>query len=141
MRQSFLLAFIVGFGIQVAPADEPEPEAKKPPYERMLQGDDAKQAAELNKKIEQAEQADQYDKAIQYTEELLALRTKVQGADHWETADARRALEDFRKVAVLLPADRRRWRQAKAGVTAAQQLEAKGEFGKAEPFWREYRKW
>jgi hypothetical protein len=82
----------------LASADEPQLVSEKPPYERLLQRDDAKQALELTEKIEKAEQADQYDKAIDYSMELLALRTKIQRADHWETVNVRWALEGRRKL-------------------------------------------
>ena len=53
----------------------------KPPWQRLLKGDDAKKAAELAKRIEELEAADRYSEAISLAEELPDLRTKVQGGD------------------------------------------------------------
>ena len=78
----------------------------KPPWQRLLGGDDAKKAAGLQGRIEKMEAADQYAEAIERKEELLALRTRVQGADHWETANEKWALTALKKVAAL-PAEKR----------------------------------
>src|SRR3954470_17557998 len=75
-------------------ADEPKQQAEtKPPYQRLLQGDDAQKAVELEKKIGQLEEADQYAEVIHTVEELLALRRRVQGADHPQTVDQKWRLE------------------------------------------------
>src|SRR5262245_53611977 len=84
-------------------AEEPQPKSEQPPagkpqYERLLQGDDAKRAAELNQQIENAERTSQFDKAIDQSQKLLALRTRLQGADHWETVNERWVLDGRRKV-------------------------------------------
>jgi tetratricopeptide (TPR) repeat protein len=138
MRQSFLLVTIAAFGLQVALADEPQPDAKKPPYERLLQGDDATQATELNEKIEKAGQDDQFDMVISLNQELLALRTKIQGADHWETVNERWTLDGRRKLAALSGVMRSAWRKARQGVVEAQEWEAKRRYPEAEPLWKEY---
>src|SRR5262245_17762842 len=96
-----LLALLGLFLVVVAHAAEP-----KPPWQRLLTGDDAKKAAGLQQRIEELEAADQYAEAIERSEELLALRTKVQGADHWETIDQKWDLMALKKVAAL-PAEKR----------------------------------
>ena len=64
-----LVAVLVG----TAWADDP-PEKGKPPCERMLRGEDAKTAAELQNKMNALERADKYDEAVQAAEELAASR-------------------------------------------------------------------
>jgi hypothetical protein len=70
MLRSVVLPLLIAFCL-AANADEPQHDATKPPYERLLQGDDAKRAAKLNEKIEGTEVADKYDDAIELSKELL----------------------------------------------------------------------
>src|SRR5690349_6292085 len=75
----------VGF---VVLAQEPKPaESKKPQWQRLLTGDDAKTAEKLQQQINKSQAADDYAAAIKAAEELLVLRTKVQGGDHYETVN------------------------------------------------------
>ncbi len=140
MSRSLLVGLVVAGGL-VAMADEPKPDPKKPMYERLLQGDDAKKAAELEEKIRETEQADKYDEAIKFSEELLALRTKMQGDDHWETVSMKWELDNSRKVAALPAEQRAGWRKARQGAFEAVRLEAQGQFVKAKPLWQEYHRW
>jgi CHAT domain-containing protein len=126
--------------LAVAFADEPAPTESKPPWQRMLQGDDAKKAATLVQQIEAAEQADEYDESVQLHEELLALRKRLQGADHWQTADETWDLDIVRKVAALPDDQRSGWRKANEGSAQARQLEAKGQYVAAEPYWQGFRR-
>jgi CHAT domain-containing protein len=121
-------------------ADEPQANSQKPPYARMLKGDDAKLAEELGKKIEEAEKADKYDEAIALSEKLLALRAKFQGTDHWETVGQKWNLDKTRKVGALTPDDRASWRQVLEGTVEAERLEENEEYAKAEALWEEYRR-
>jgi CHAT domain-containing protein/tetratricopeptide (TPR) repeat protein len=89
----------------VAAADEPRA-ATTPQWQRLLTGDDAKQAAALTEQIAALEAADKYPEAIRRAEELLALRTRVQGADHWEAVSLRHVIAGM-KVVVKLPDDQR----------------------------------
>jgi hypothetical protein len=111
------------------PAIKPVPgPADKPPYQRLLQGDDVKRAAELQKRIAERAAADDYGGAIQAAAELLALRRRVQGADHHEALDAKWSLEAWQKVAALPAAERAAWRAAVKGEDEARQLEAQGRY-------------
>ena len=133
MRVALLLAGVWGLTVaQGLPAEDRTP---KPPYERLLKGDDARKAAELDKKISALIEADNYAEAIQVAEELLALRQRVQGADHHEAVDVQWGLDALRKVAGL-PAERRAaWRAAVKAQGQAEALEAKVRYGEAWP-WR-----
>src|SRR6516225_7198014 len=103
----------------------------KPPWQRLLSGDDAKKAASLQQRIEELENGDQYAEAIKRSEELLALRTKVQGAEHWQTVDQKWAWTALKKVAALPAEQRAGWRQATRGAVEAHRLEQKAQYVKA----------
>jgi hypothetical protein len=113
----------------------------KPPWQRVLSGEDAKKAAGLQKRIEKLEAADQYAEAVHLQEELFALRTKVQGAEHWQTVDEKWDLTALKKVAALPAEKRAGWRQAARGAAEAGRLEQQAQYGKALPLWQERLKW
>lgn len=111
--------------------------AEKPPYRRLLQGDDAKQVADLAKRIVGKEAADQYGEAVAAAERLLALRRHVQGTDHYEVVSQNWEVERLRKLAAL-PADGRQvWRQTVARAEQAQRLCSAGSYREALPLRRE----
>ncbi len=64
-------------------------EAVKPPWQRYLQGEDAKKAAEQEKQLTQLQEAGKFEEALKVAEALAALRQKMQGGDHWQAVDAR----------------------------------------------------
>jgi CHAT domain-containing protein/tetratricopeptide (TPR) repeat protein len=113
----------------------------KPAWQRLLGGEDAKKAAGLQQRIEKLEAADKYAEAIKLSEELLALRTKVQGAEHWETVNQKWALAVLQKVAALPAEQRAGWRKAVRGAAEADSLEQKAQYGKALPLRQERLKW
>src|SRR5262245_26629432 len=97
-------------------AAEPEKQpVEKPPYQRLLQGDDAQQAAALEKRIGELREKDCYTEAVQAAEELLALRRRVQGADHHEAVIVQWAVAALREVAALPAEQRAAWREAEKG--------------------------
>jgi CHAT domain-containing protein len=103
-----------------------------PPYKRLLQGEDAKKAAELERRIKELEAADRYDEAVKTAEELLVLRRRVQGAEHHETVDVKWDLEALRKVAAL-PAERRAaWRAAAKEHSGVEQLSQQARYREAQ---------
>src|SRR5262245_49484597 len=124
-----LAAVLVG----TAWADEPPPQKSKPPYERLLQGDDAKTAAALQVKIDALERADKYAEAVQAAEALVALRTRVQGADHWQVQDARIRADTLRLVATLPGGERDKVRAATEITRQANRLDAQGKYAEAQP--------
>ena len=104
-------------------------EAAQPPAPglRKLTGDDAKRAEELDKAIEAALMADRWDEAIARAEELLALRTRVQGPKHFETVNAEWRLKTLRRVAPMPHEDRVAYRSAKTMNRASQDPQRPGE--------------
>jgi tetratricopeptide (TPR) repeat protein len=120
----------------VAQGDDP-----KPPWQRLLTGDYARKAADLGKQIVELEAVDKYSEAIRLREELLALRTRVQGAEHWEAINAKWELAAAKAMAALPEEKRAGWRQAGQGAAAAERLEQQGQYTRALPLWRERLKW
>jgi CHAT domain-containing protein/tetratricopeptide (TPR) repeat protein len=107
----------------------------------MLTGEDAKKAAELLKRIGELADADKYAEAIRLQEELLALRMKLQRADHWETVNEKWSLTALKKVAALPEEKRSGWRKASQEANNARGLEQKGQYVKAQPFYQEHLNW
>jgi CHAT domain-containing protein/tetratricopeptide (TPR) repeat protein len=104
-----------------------------PPYKRLLTGEDAKKAAELEKQIGERNAADDYAAAAKAAEELLALRRRVQGAEHHEAVDVRWQIEAFRKLAALPAAERAAWGAAEKAAGEADLLEQQGRYAPALP--------
>jgi CHAT domain-containing protein/tetratricopeptide (TPR) repeat protein len=117
-------------------ADEP-----KPQWQRMLTGEDAKKAQALQKRFEEFADADNFPEAIQTAESLLELRTKLQGADHWETVNQKWAVAALRKVAALSKEKRAGWRKAAEGDSQAGRLEEKAQHAKATSLRQERLSW
>jgi tetratricopeptide (TPR) repeat protein/Tfp pilus assembly protein PilN len=116
-------------------------ESKKPQWQRMLTGEDAKTAEKLKEQIYKRIAKDDYRGSIETATELLALRTKLQGADHYETVELSHQIVAYRKVAELTPERRRGWRAALLGVGEARQLESKNRYAEALPKRQSYLKW
>ncbi len=100
---------------------------------RKLTGDDAKRAEELDKAIEAALKADRWDEAIARAEELLALRTRVQGPKHFETVNAEWRLKTLRRVAPMPKEDRVAYQSANTMNEQAEALYAQGKYAQAQP--------
>ncbi len=109
--------------------------AKKPQWQRMLEGDDATAAAELQKKVNDSEQKDAYDSAIESAKALLAIRQRIQGQDHYETANAKVQLQVLSKISALSSAEREQWRQAVQSASQAKELESNLKYLEAIPIW------
>jgi CHAT domain-containing protein/tetratricopeptide (TPR) repeat protein len=137
-----MVALLGLFLVVVARADDPKPQAaSKPPWQRLVTVEVAQKAAELKKRIGEHTNADRYAEAITAAEELLALRTKVQGAEHWETVDLKWQLAALKKVAALPAEKRAGWRQAEQGAAAAGPLVQQAQYGQALALWQERLKW
>jgi len=142
MLRMHLVALLALFLAGVAHGDEAKPKSEpKPQWQRMLTGADARKATDLEQRIKKLEAADKYAEAIRLHEELLALRTQVQGADHWQTVGAKWKLATTTKVAALPAEKRAGWRQAELGDEEAQRLEKKALYGKALSLKQERLKW
>jgi tetratricopeptide (TPR) repeat protein len=111
--------------------------AEEPLYKRLLQGEDAKKAAALQKQIAERWAAGKFAEAVAPAEELLALRKRVQGEDHGEAADAARMLRTLRRAAAL-PAEKQASLAQAPGLAAkAATLRDRGKYAEAEPLLRQ----
>src|SRR5262249_51652301 len=72
-----------------------------PPWKRPLSDEAAAQVAQLEQQIALLRRAGWFAEAIEPAREVEEIRTRLQGADHWQTADARRAVDGLRKIADL----------------------------------------
>src|SRR5262249_29601458 len=81
----------------------PAPLTSQPPAPGLckLTGDDEKRAASLVKAIDDALDADRWDEAIAVAEDILKLRTRVQGPEHFETVTAEWRLKALRRIAPM----------------------------------------
>jgi tetratricopeptide (TPR) repeat protein len=138
-----LLVALLGLSLAaVVRADDSKPKADaKPQWQRLLTGDDARKAADLDKRIYPLMSADRYADAIATAEELVALRTKLQGADHWQTVNRKWWLAMLKKVAALPEDKRRGWWKALEGAAEASDLEQKAQYARALPLRQERLKW
>jgi hypothetical protein len=111
--------------------------AEGPPYQRLLQGEDARKVAALQQRITELWAAGKFADAVAPAEAVLALRKQVQGDGHWEVADAARVVESLRKGAAL-PAPKRGALAEAPGITAkARELYQRGKYAEAEPLYRQ----
>jgi tetratricopeptide (TPR) repeat protein len=114
--------------------DEPAP---KPPWQRLLQGDDAKNAAEQEKKLEQLQEAGQFAEALKVAESLAELRAKAQGADHWEAVNARFEVEAIRRVLKAKKEEQKNYSRTFSSEREAQALGARGQYREAHPLYEQ----
>jgi len=82
-------------------AKQAGPEAKLPPWQRVLKGDHAKKVEALEKQIAELEKKGLFAAAVVPAQEVLTIRSRMQGDDHWETVDARTREETCVRVASL----------------------------------------
>jgi tetratricopeptide (TPR) repeat protein len=113
----------------------PAPPTGKPtaPGLIKLTGDDEKRAKQLDEQIDDALKADRWEEGVARTEELIALRRRVQGPKHFETTTEERRLGAFRRVARASKDDRAAFMSALAMAEQATALNANAKYVAAEP--------
>jgi len=122
-----LLVLLVSSAV---PGQTPKPTPGQPaaPGSRELAAADAKRAEELNKATEEALKADRWDEAIGKAEELLALRARAQGPQHFERVDQEWRLKTLRRVAAMPKEDRVAFRSAVSMNEQGEALFAQGKY-------------
>jgi tetratricopeptide (TPR) repeat protein len=79
--------------VEVQAPKEPEkptgPADRPPPWQRVLTGELAKSVQDLEKQIEEFEKQGRFADAIPPAEEVLKIRLRAQGEDHWQAVEAR----------------------------------------------------
>src|ERR1700691_2411874 len=120
LRIVFRLGLLIGLGIAIpgspTTAQTTSPKGAQPQSQglRKLTGDDARRAEELDKAVAAALKADRWDEAIARAEDLLALRTRGQGPEHFETVNAEWRLKTLSRVAPMSKEDRGAYLSANA---------------------------
>jgi tetratricopeptide (TPR) repeat protein len=135
-----LLSFLLlccGAYFSSARASEPT----KPQWQRKLTGDDARVASKLEQQINELLSMDDFKAAATAGEELLALRTRVQGKDHHECVTLEYQISTMRKVAELPAEKRKQWSRTLAAGIEARRMEAQGRYSDALLFRRAILKW
>jgi tetratricopeptide (TPR) repeat protein len=79
------------------------------PFKGSLVAEDAKKVENLNLKIDGLIEKGQFAEAADVVKQVLEVRQRVQGADHWETGDCRRSLQTLQRIAALTGAARSEW--------------------------------
>ncbi len=139
LRVVFRFGLLIGLVIEISGLPTfgqttPPKESQPPAAElRKLTGEDAKRAAELEKAIEAALEANRWDEAIPRTEELLALRTRTQGPKHFETVNEQWRLKTLRRVASMPHEERVASRSANTMNMQATALIAQSKYAEAQP--------
>ena len=89
-------------------ATSPAPPSGETPTQAAIKlvGQDEKRSAQLDEKISTATKADRWDEAIAAARDLLDLRTRVQGPQHFATVNARWTVKTLQKTASLSKSDR-----------------------------------
>jgi CHAT domain-containing protein len=128
-----ILAVSVGF-LTLARAEEPSRDV--PPYKRVLTGEDARRVAELGKKLQELAVAGKYADAQEPAREIEKIRTRVQGANHWQTIDARALAQTVTRVAGLTAEEQADFASAGRLGVQARQLDDAGRYTTAEPLYR-----
>jgi tetratricopeptide (TPR) repeat protein len=138
-----LLAGVLGLAAagsvvaQSGPDDPPRPRAEVTPTQRLLTDADAQRAQVFKEQIDELEGAGRFVEALAPAREVAALRTRVQGAEHWQAADAARRVRTLAQVAALPAAARGELAAAiKLDVVGRQLLQQRGH-AEAEPLLRE----
>ena len=108
-----------------------------PPWKRMLKDVDEKKSNELQSLAEKLQKKGKYREAMTPLREAIALRTKLQGAKHWQTIDARFELAAMQRLASLSPEKRGQLDRANQVATRANRFQGSGNPKAAEPLWRQ----
>ena len=131
------LILVINFPVSgQVPAPKPSAGQTAEPGLQKLSGGDEKREKELDEQIETALKADRWDEAIAKADELLALRTRVQGPKHFETVDAEWRLKTFRRLAAMPREDHVAYMSGIAMTGQAHRFSARGTTRRPSRCWR-----
>jgi hypothetical protein len=120
------LAVLVALEMGVAALAEPPPQDPVPQWQRLLRGEDERRANELRKQVAECWARAEFEEALPPARELVALRSKVQGRDHWEAVGAQWQLKAIDRLRELEVSQRKQAAELPALGSRAAALEAKG---------------
>jgi len=139
LRVAFRLGLLIASGLAMpaipttAQTTPPKDAQLTAPGLRKLTGEDEKRAKQLEDQFDKALKADRWDEAIARAEELVALRTRIQGPKHFETGDAEWLLKTSRRVAPLPREDRVAYQSTRSMMNQAEALMAQRKYAEALP--------
>jgi tetratricopeptide (TPR) repeat protein len=84
--------------VACAAEQRPQPAAALPPYQRLLRGENARKAKDLEQDLNKDWAAGRFEAALRTAEALEVLRTNAQGDNHWETVSARWQVAAIRRI-------------------------------------------
>jgi tetratricopeptide (TPR) repeat protein len=128
-----LIGLLVAPVLLAALASAEEPSHEKPPWQRLLQGDDARKAQMLEGRLQELQEAGKFEAALAIAEELAAMRTRLQGANHWQAVDAKYAAEAVRKVSSAEKDGRAKYTAGFSHQRQAVALVGEGRYRDAQP--------
>ncbi len=77
------------------------PQASALPWQRCLGGEDEARVAALERRIVELRTQGMYGEAIPLAEEVVGIRARAQGDDHWQVLDAHRLVATLRLIAAM----------------------------------------
>src|SRR5262249_20940760 len=125
MHPLIRLVRILLFAVALGLPNGGRPEESFPddaPYKHLLTGDDAKRVEVLNAKVQDLEVAGNFAEAQAPAREIVAIRTRTQGAGHWQTKDSERDLETLKRIAALADATQAEYASSLKAQAEAGQL-------------------
>ena len=81
--------------------------SSEPPWKRQLSGGAASLVVDLGRQYSSLASEGRFKEAAEIAREVAEIRTRLQGADHWETGDARHIADGLRSIAALPDEGRR----------------------------------
>ncbi len=104
---------------------------KKPMYERTLMFFQKLNASNLKAKIKEFENKDDYESAINAAKDLLALRKRIQGDDHYEVKSLEQEIVALQKISDLTASERSTWRQMSSRWIEAKRIREASKYEEA----------
>jgi hypothetical protein len=128
------LALTVAAALALACAflDAAAPPAGKPPWRRWLKDADVRKAVRLLKELDRLQAAGRFDEALKAARTLADLRAKAQGADHWQSINARHEVAAIRLVLKQDALARKEYASIVSLQSQADVLMAKGRYREAQ---------
>jgi CHAT domain-containing protein/tetratricopeptide (TPR) repeat protein len=119
----------------ISAADDPPGKSPPatPPWQRLLKGEDARNAEQLSKRASALVQAGKFEEALAAAEQLVRIRQQRQGKEHFETVSAAFAADAIRRVLRGSKEDREAHAASFALIARAASLEQKGQYREALP--------
>jgi hypothetical protein len=137
MRPARCLLLIVGALLTPPPVPAAAPPAKgDPPHRWMLAGEPARRVAQWERQVRQEWAAGDFAAAEEAARRIVALRSRLQGAGHWETVEARFRVSAMHQANGLKGKQRARFRTLPAQIEKAVGLYRKGRYTQAEALFR-----